>query len=102
MDIGAFQALSNRTHSGAAAAAKASTSSRSESGFGDVIKGFIEEVNDLQINAQGAQEQLLRGNVQDLRQVVVAMSKADVAFRYMRENRSKLVDAYQEVMRTSV
>ncbi|MEW6746794.1 MAG: flagellar hook-basal body complex protein FliE [Planctomycetota bacterium] len=70
--------------------------------FSDVIKGFLKEVDGLQVEAGQAQEKLLTGEVQDLHQVVVAVAKADLAFRYMLEIRNRLTDAYQEIMRTRV
>jgi len=43
-----------------------------------------------------------RGEVQDLHQVVLAQQEAAIALRLVTEMRDRLVQAYQDVMRTTM
>ncbi|MGR3310861.1 MAG: flagellar hook-basal body complex protein FliE [Candidatus Brocadiales bacterium] len=67
--------------------------------FKDVLGNFINEVNTLQHKAGESIENLATGKVEDLHEVMIAMSKAEVSFRFMLETRNKLLEAYKEVMR---
>ncbi|WP_169703830.1 flagellar hook-basal body complex protein FliE [Candidatus Kuenenia stuttgartensis] len=44
-------------------------------------------------------EHLSSGKVENIHEVMVAMSKAEVSFKYMMEARNKLVKTYTEVMK---
>lgn len=71
-------------------------------GFGDVLKGLIDDTDGLQKDADEAVQQMMTGEKQNLHEVMLTMAKADVSFRMMLEVRNKLVEAYQEVMRMQV
>ena len=43
-----------------------------------------------------------KGKVDDVHEVMLAMTRADLSFRMVLEVRNKLVEAYQEVMRLNV
>jgi flagellar hook-basal body complex protein FliE len=70
--------------------------------FQDVLKGFISEVNDLQLNVDKKIEQFASGETKDLHEVMIAVEEADIAFQLMMEIRNKLVSAFEEVMKMSV
>ncbi|MFQ5752664.1 MAG: flagellar hook-basal body complex protein FliE, partial [bacterium] len=40
--------------------------------------------------------------VENVHEVMIAMSKAEVSFKFMMETRNKLIDAYKEIMRMQV
>jgi flagellar hook-basal body complex protein FliE len=44
----------------------------------------------------------MTGESQDLHTTVIAMQKADLSFQMMMQVRNKIVQAYQEIMRTQV
>ncbi len=71
-------------------------------GFGELLKDMVEDVNELQGKAADSVQALTRGEVKDLHQVMIQMSKAELGFKFMMEVRNKLVEAYQEVSRMSV
>ena len=75
------------------------TGGKSDSGFGNVLKDMVKDVNELQGKAIDSVDALTRGEVQDLHQVMIQMSKAEIGFKFMMEVRNKLVEAYQEIMR---
>ena len=65
--------------------------------FKDMLVDSIQQVNDLQADAQKAVEGLATGQNDNLVQVMTAVQKADLAFRTFMQIRNKLVDAYQEL-----
>jgi len=75
---------------------------KEDGSFASVLKGFINDVNALQLDADKAIEKLNVGEVSDVHQVMIAAEKADIAFRMMMEVRNKLLEAYQEIMRMQV
>jgi len=70
--------------------------------FGEVLKGSIREVNQLQGKADTSINQLIAGESKNLHETMIAMEKADISFRLMLEVRNKIIDAYHEIMRMQV
>ncbi|MBT6049729.1 MAG: flagellar hook-basal body complex protein FliE [Candidatus Scalindua sp.] len=75
---------------------------KSGAGFKDTINNYVSEVNDLQVKAGESIENFATGKVENVHEVMIAMSKAEVSFKFMMETRNKLVDAYKEIMRMQV
>jgi len=71
-------------------------------GFKETIGNYVNEVNDLQVKAGESIENFATGKVENVHEVMIAMSKAEVSFKFMMETRNKLVDAYKEIMRMQV
>jgi len=67
--------------------------------FQNILGNLIQQVNDLQENANKSIQELVAGETDSVHQVMIAMQEADLAFRLMMEVRNKLVQAYQEIMR---
>ena len=72
------------------------------SSFADTLAKSIEEVNHLQKEADQAIEKLASGESQNVHGAMLAVNKADTAFRMTMQVRNKIVEAYQEVMRMQV
>ena len=70
--------------------------------FSTMLGKMVAEVNDKQINASSAVNNLQTGNNVSLHQAVIAMEEANVSFQLMVEVRNKLLDAYQEIMKMQV
>ena len=70
--------------------------------FGNVLKESMSEVNNLQLDADKSIEALVSGENKDIHGTMIALSKADLAFRMTVQVRNKVLDAYQEVMRMQV
>jgi len=68
-------------------------------GFGTMVNGLVDQVNLVQHEASDAIAQFATGDGENLHEVMLAVSKADVSFKFLMETRNKLVEAYQEVMR---
>jgi flagellar hook-basal body complex protein FliE len=71
-------------------------------GFGEILKDAISAVNELQIKSDQEVQKLMAGESQDLHTTVIAMQKADLSFQMMMQVRNKIVQAYQEIMRTQI
>src|SRR3989339_765042 len=67
--------------------------------FEETLKGFINDVNELQQDAGKSVEKLLTGEIKDVHDVMVAVEKAGTSFELMMEIRNKMIDAYREVIR---
>ena len=70
--------------------------------FSTVLKGAIEDINNLQNKADEAITKVQLDNTASIHEAVIALEKADVSFRAMMQVRNKIVEAYQEVMRIQV
>lgn len=70
--------------------------------FGDALKESMNEVNNMQLDADKSIEALVSGENKDIHGTMIALSKADLAFRMTVQVRNKVLDAYQEVMRMQV
>ena len=69
--------------------------------FADMLGRFVGDVNASQQNAAAAVNGLQGGNV-PLHQAMIAMEEANVSFQLMVEVRNKLLESYQELMRTNI
>ena len=70
--------------------------------FGSVLSRLVGEVNDKQAVAGEAVKGLIGGQHVSLHQAVIAMEEANVSFQLMVEVRNKLLESYQELMRTQI
>lgn len=70
--------------------------------FGDILKDAISTANQLQKQSDHEIQKLMSGESQDLHTTLIAVQKADLSFQMMMQMRNKLVQAYQELMRTQV
>ena len=84
-----------------AGAPKPATLPASDS-FGALLKQSLSDVNELQQKADQAVSELATGQQQDIHNTMIAMEKADVAFRLLMQIRNKVIAAYETVMRMQV
>ncbi len=75
---------------------------QSGASFGEVLKDAIATVNELQKQSDLEIQKLMTGETQDLHSTLIAVQKADLSFQMMMQVRNKIVQAYQEIMRTQV
>ena len=69
--------------------------------FKQTLNNALNEVNDLQLNANQSVKRFLNGEIKDVHQVMVAAEKASVGLELTIEVRNKIIEAYREVMRMS-
>ena len=69
----------------------------SDSEFMNTLRTAMDQVGQLQSEADGKVAQLLTGNGQDVHSAMIAVEKAGLAFQMMVQVRNKIVQAYQQV-----
>lgn len=77
-------------------------SSSAAASFAQVLKDAVDSVNTAQLQADEATARLAAGEPVDLHQVTLAVEKASIAFQLALQVRTKLLEAYQDVMRMQV
>lgn len=65
--------------------------------FKNMLIDSIQDVNQMQQQADQAVETLMTGGDANPAEVLTAVQKADLAFRLMMQMRNKMMDVYQEV-----
>lgn len=78
-------------------AAAPSDASKGSTSFKDFLLDSIRDVNSMQQDADKAVEKLVTGGDVNPAEVLIAVQKADIAFRMMIQVRNKMVQAYEEV-----
>ncbi|MCP4152205.1 MAG: flagellar hook-basal body complex protein FliE [bacterium] len=70
--------------------------------FSSVFKDALNEVNNDQIKAETSIQDYVSGKGTSLHNTLISLEKADISFKMMMQVRGKLMEAYQQIMRTSV
>ena len=70
--------------------------------FGEALTRALGEVNALQQQADQAVQAFALGQSRDVTATLLAVEKANLALQLTLQVRAKLVDAYQEIMKTSI
>jgi len=70
--------------------------------FKQVLMQNINQVNEMQQNAETAVDDLISGKRDDMESVLIAKQKADIAFQMLLQVRNKMMDAYEEVKQIRV
>ncbi len=71
-------------------------------GFGEALRQALGQVNDLQQAADRAAQDFSVGNTRDVASTLITIEKANLGFQLAVQIRNKLLDAYQEIMRTPI
>lgn len=70
--------------------------------FSDVLRDAVAEVNRLQQAGDEQARLLATGKAEDLHQVMLSLEEARMAVQLLVQARNKVLEAYQEVMRTQL
>jgi len=70
--------------------------------FSEMLAKSITDVNSLQKDADVAVQKLVSGQSSNIHETMLAVEKAEIAFKTMNQIRMKVIDAYKEVMRMQV
>ena len=73
--------------------------SESGSGFREVLHSAIDDIQQLEGQAEVKVAGVLDGNGTDVHSALIAVEKADLSFQLMMQVRNKIVSAYQEISR---
>ena len=66
-------------------------------GFGKIIKGAINSVNELEKDSNKSVMELLNGK-KDIHETMINLQKTDISMRLLLTIRNKAVEAYREIM----
>ncbi len=75
---------------------------RPADGFGETLRQALGQVNELQRAADTATQDFSLGRTRDVASTLITIEKANLGFQLALQIRNKLLEAYQEIMRTSV
>lgn len=70
--------------------------------FSNLLKNSINNLNKTQETAEAAMVDIATGEVKDLHQAAIAISKAESSMKFMLEVRNKAINAYKEISRTQI
>ncbi len=70
--------------------------------FKQILAEAVSEVQRLQSEADITIKKLVAGEIKDVSEAMVAVEKADISFRTLMTVRSKVMTAYEEIMRMQV
>jgi flagellar hook-basal body complex protein FliE len=70
--------------------------------FKDILAAQIGQVNELQLDAEQAINDLAAGKTGNVTEVMAAVEKADLAFRNLMAIRNKIIDAYREIQQLRI
>ncbi len=76
--------------------------STSQTGFADMIRQTIENVNDKQKTANDLEGAYMRGEPVPLTDVVLAMQKSSLSFEATLQVRNKVLKAYEDILNMPV
>lgn len=72
------------------------------SSFKDQLQKAIQDVDQVQKEADQAAKTLAVGQTENIHETMIALEKAELSFKMMMQIRNKIVKAYEEVMRMQV
>ncbi len=70
--------------------------------FASALIDSLGELNGYQQDASKAVENLITGKSKNIHETMMAISKAEIAFKLTMQVRNKMLEAYKEVMNTAV
>ncbi len=70
--------------------------------FSNMLKTNMDETNNLLNKSDSMVKEYATNRTMDLHEVMIAVQEAGMALSYTMQVRNKLIEAYQEVMRTQV
>ena len=81
---------------------ESNTAIKGKVSFADVLKNKVQEINELQLDADNAISKVELEDSGSIHEAMIALEKASISFRTMMQVRNKILEAYQEVMRMQV
>jgi len=70
-----------------------------DAGFRDVLHSAVDDIQQLESQAETKVSGVLTGNGSDVHSALIAVEKADLSFQLMMQVRNKIVSAYEEISR---
>ena len=67
--------------------------------FGGMISNLLSTTNSKMTEANQKSLEMLAGENKNIHEVMIALEKADISFKFLNQVRNKAVDAYTEIFR---
>ena len=80
----------------------AASSPTAPDGFARMVSDGLSKVNDQLIGSQVDLQKLAMGDAQNLHQIMINLEESRLSFQLMMQVRSRLLEAYQDVMKMPV
>ena len=71
-------------------------------GFGQLVSDGIAQVNQQVLTSETDLQRLAVGDVQNLHEIMIRLEESRLSFQLLLQVRNRLLEAYQDVMRTQV
>lgn len=81
---------------------KKNVDNEGEASFTDILKKQLNDLNNLQLDADNSTQQLITGEAKNVHEVMIKTQEAVLALEMTVQLRNKMVEAYQEIMRMQV
>lgn len=78
------------------------TPQKAPSDFGSWFVSQLSQVNDKLVNTDTEVQQLATGQASNLHEVMIHLEEAKLSFQLMLQVRNRMLEAYQDVMRTQI
>lgn len=75
---------------------------QSEVSFQEMMKQYLNEANNMQVQADQDIRKMIAGEEIDAHKVMMAVEKANLSFELVMEIRNKMLDAYREIIKQPV
>jgi flagellar hook-basal body complex protein FliE len=70
--------------------------------FSDYLNQALNNTNNLLLDADKLADDFAAGKTDNIHQVTIAAEKADIALQFTMQVRTKILDAYSEIMRMQI
>jgi len=87
---------------GAAAGAKTGDVGKLVGSFGDALENALKAVDQQEKQVKVLNEQFVTGQISDVHTLMIASEKAQLGLQLTVQVRNKMIEAYQEIMRTQL
>lgn len=94
------QSLVNATPS--AATASLASPVTAEGSFGQLVTDGLTKINGQLVSSQVDLQKLALGDAQNLHQVMIGLEESRLSFQLMMQVRSRLLEAYQDIMKMPI
>ncbi|MEY3200544.1 MAG: flagellar hook-basal body complex protein FliE [Pseudomonadota bacterium] len=84
------------------ATAQGAQASNASEAFSKMVSEGLSSVNQQLLASEAGLQQLASGNVENLHQLMIQMQEAKLSFDLLMQVRSRLLEAYQDVMRMQI
>ncbi len=78
------------------------TKEKSEVSFQEMMKKYVNDANEIQLDADDKIKRIIAGEDIDTHEVMIAAEKAEISFNLLMELRNKMLEAYREVVKSQV